>query len=53
MADTTIYQDVKERTGGDIYIGVVGPTRCGKSSKTKRWFYKIKCDKRFVFLSYK
>lgn len=32
MADTTIYQDVKERTGGDIYIGVVGPTRCGKST---------------------
>lgn len=32
MADTTIYQDVKERTGGDIYIGVVGPVRTGKST---------------------
>lgn len=36
MADTTIYQDVKERTGGDIYIGVVGPTRCGKSTFIQR-----------------
>lgn len=32
MADTTIYQDVKERCGGDIYIGVVGPVRTGKST---------------------
>lgn len=26
-----IYEDIKERTNGDIYIGVVGPVRCGKS----------------------
>ncbi len=32
MADTSIYKDVKERTGGDIYIGVVGPVRTGKST---------------------
>ena len=32
MTDTSIYQDVKERTGGDIYIGVVGPVRTGKST---------------------
>ncbi len=32
MADTSIYRDVKERTGGDIYIGVVGPVRTGKST---------------------
>jgi len=36
MADTTIYQDVKERTGGDIYIGVVGPVRTGKSTFIQR-----------------
>ena len=22
-----LYQDIKERTGGEIYIGVVGPVR--------------------------
>ena len=37
MADTTIYQDVKERTGGDIYIGVVGPVRTGKSTVIKKF----------------
>ena len=32
MTDTTIYQDIETRTGGDIYIGVVGPVRTGKST---------------------
>ncbi len=27
-----IYQSITERTGGDIYIGVVGPVRTGKST---------------------
>lgn len=27
-----IYADISERTGGDIYIGVVGPVRTGKST---------------------
>ena len=27
-----IYRDISERTGGDIYIGVVGPVRTGKST---------------------
>ena len=31
-----IYQDIAERTGGDIYIGVVGPVRTGKSTLIKR-----------------
>lgn len=26
-----IYEDIKARTNGDIYVGVVGPVRCGKS----------------------
>ena len=26
-----IYEDIRKRTNGDIYIGVVGPVRCGKS----------------------
>ena len=32
MADNTIYSDIAKRTGGDIYIGVVGPVRTGKST---------------------
>lgn len=30
MADTNIYTDIAARTGGDIYIGVVGPVRTGR-----------------------
>ena len=32
----TIYQDIAARTGGNIYIGVVGPVRTGKSTLIKR-----------------
>lgn len=32
-----LYKDVQVRTGGDIYIGVVGPVRTGKSSFIKRF----------------
>ena len=31
-----IYQDIAARTGGNIYIGVVGPVRTGKSTMIKR-----------------
>lgn len=31
-----IYHDIAVRTGGDIYIGVVGPVRTGKSTFVKR-----------------
>lgn len=27
-----VYEDIAKRTGGDVYIGVVGPVRCGKST---------------------
>ena len=37
MRDTSIYRDIKERTGGDIYIGVVGPVRTGKSTFIQRF----------------
>lgn len=37
MADTSIYKDIAARTGGDIYIGVVGPVRTGKSTFIKRF----------------
>lgn len=31
-----IYQDIAARTGGNVYIGVVGPVRTGKSTLIKR-----------------
>ena len=34
---TSIYQDIAKRTAGDIYIGVVGPARTGKSTFIKRF----------------
>ena len=33
----TTYKDIKERTGGEIYLGVVGPVRTGKSTFIKRF----------------
>ena len=32
----SIYQDIAARTGGNVYIGVVGPVRTGKSTLIKR-----------------
>ncbi|MBR6708262.1 MAG: stage IV sporulation protein A, partial [Clostridia bacterium] len=32
-----LYQDIAQRTGGDIYIGVVGPVRTGKSTFIKQF----------------
>ncbi len=37
MANTSIYQDIAARTGGNIYLGVVGPVRTGKSTFVKRF----------------
>src|SRR5699024_2010375 len=37
MKDFDIYQDIAERTEGDIYAGVVGPVRTGKSTFIKRF----------------
>ena len=37
MTNTTIYQNIATRTSGDIYIGVVGPVRTGKSTFIKRF----------------
>lgn len=32
MENFQVYRDIQARTGGDIYIGVVGPVRTGKST---------------------
>ncbi len=37
MEERSIYRDIAKRTGGDIYIGVVGPVRTGKSTFIKRF----------------
>ena len=39
MAD--IYRDIAERTGGNIYVGVVGPVRSGKSTLIKRFMDEL------------
>lgn len=37
MERNDLYRDIAERTQGDIYIGVVGPVRTGKSTFIKRF----------------
>ena len=37
MENFQIYRDIQARTGGDIYIGVVGPVRTGKSTFIRRF----------------
>lgn len=37
MDNFNVYSDIKARTNGEIYIGVVGPVRTGKSTFIKRF----------------
>lgn len=37
MDNFSIYKDISERTQGDIYLGVVGPVRTGKSTFIKKF----------------
>ena len=37
MEEKDIYKDIANRTDGDIYIGIVGPVRTGKSTFIKRF----------------
>ena len=37
MANKSIYEDIALRTGGDIYLGIVGPVRTGKSTFIKKF----------------
>ena len=41
MQDNSIYTDIAKRTGGDIYIGVVGPVRTGKSTFIHRFLDSV------------
>ncbi len=37
MENINLYQDISKRTNGDIYVGVVGPVRTGKSTFIKNF----------------
>ena len=37
MAEYSIYNDISKRSNGDVYIGVVGPVRTGKSTFIKKF----------------
>ncbi len=41
MPSTSIYKDIATRTGGDIYVGIVGPVRTGKSTFIKQFMDKL------------
>lgn len=41
MDNYNVYKDIKARTGGEIYIGVVGPVRTGKSTFIKRFMERM------------
>ena len=41
MEKYNVYKDISTRTGGDIYIGVVGPVRTGKSTFITKFVEKF------------
>ncbi|MDQ0188492.1 stage IV sporulation protein A [Alicyclobacillus cycloheptanicus] len=41
MEKFDVFKDIAERTGGDIYLGVVGPVRTGKSTFIKKFMELI------------
>ncbi|MBQ7358636.1 MAG: stage IV sporulation protein A [Lachnospiraceae bacterium] len=41
LKEYDLYQDIKDRCQGDIYIGVVGPVRTGKSTFVKRFMDEL------------
>ncbi len=41
MENFSVYEDILNRTNGDIYVGVVGPVRTGKSTFVKRFMERM------------
>ena len=41
MEQFDVYKDIRERTDGDVYIGVVGPVRAGKSTFISNFMNKL------------
>ncbi|MEG1613243.1 MAG: stage IV sporulation protein A [Clostridia bacterium] len=44
MTNFNLYKDIATRTNGDIYVGVVGPVRSGKSTFIKRFMEVLVLD---------
>ncbi len=42
--NSSIYTDIAKRTNGDVYIGVVGPVRCGKSTFIQKFMQNFIID---------
>ena len=53
MAEYNIYQDISKRSGGDVYIGVVGPVRTGKSTFIKKFMELNESSIPFLFYNEK
>ena len=45
MNKFNLLEDIAKRTGGDVYVGVVGPVRTGKSTFIKRFMESFVIDK--------
>ena len=41
METISVYQDIAARTNGEIFVGVVGPVRTGKSTFIKRFMQEL------------
>lgn len=41
MLDYNVYEDIARRSNGDIYVGVVGPVRTGKSTLIKKFMTEL------------
>ena len=41
MNTTEILKNIAQRTGGDIYLGIVGPVRVGKSTFIKKFMERL------------
>ena len=41
METFSVYEDIASRTGGEIFIGVVGPVRTGKSTFIKKFMEEL------------
>ncbi|MCL1803219.1 MAG: stage IV sporulation protein A [Eubacteriaceae bacterium] len=41
MEQINVYSDIKERTNGEIYAGIVGPVRTGKSTFIKKFMEQL------------
>ena len=44
MEERNVYRDISRRTDGDVYIGVVGPVRTGKSTFIKMLLGQVAPD---------